>query len=146
IDKMLQAGIIRESRSPWAARIVKVTKPDGSIRVCGNYIPLNEATEPDSFPIPDIPYIIDWAGQRRYKAKIDLHKGFWQIPLAEESKPCTAFYGPRGLYEYNVMPFGVRNGPAAFQRIVNHILQDYIGTTCQIYIDDILIGGDCPED
>src|SRR5699024_7671674 len=67
INKMLDAGVIRHSKSPWASQIVKVRKPDGSIRICGNYIPLNEVMEPDSFPLPDIPLILDWTGQFKLK-------------------------------------------------------------------------------
>src|SRR5699024_2732982 len=80
IQRMLDSGIIKHSRSPWASRLRAVYKPDGSLRVCGNFIPLNERTVPDSFPLPDIPTILDWVGNFRFKATLDLEKGFWQVP------------------------------------------------------------------
>eukprot|EP01053_Blabericola_migrator_P006868 Blabericola_migrator_1__6867@NODE_3478_length_1738_cov_13_943148_g2163_i0_p1_GENE_NODE_3478_length_1738_cov_13_943148_g2163_i0NODE_3478_length_1738_cov_13_943148_g2163_i0_p1_ORF_typecomplete_len151_score9_65RVT_1/PF00078_27/5_8e16_NODE_3478_length_1738_cov_13_943148_g2163_i011971649 len=138
---MEEQGIIRKSSSPWTSRVKIVPKPDGSIRVCGMYTSLNKVTIKDSYPLPRIDDILDDLQPHQYFMKLDLRKGFWQIPLHEESRPKTAFRTPFGLYEFNVLPFGTSNSPPAFQRILDEVLGDLIGSVCRIYVDDIIIFG-----
>ena len=101
---MLQAGIIRPSMSPWSFPVVPVRKPDGSVRLCIDYRKLNAVTTPDPFAIPLINCLIDQLGEATSLTKLDMNKGFYQIPVAEADIPKTAFCTPWGKYEFLRMP------------------------------------------
>eukprot|EP01053_Blabericola_migrator_P002779 Blabericola_migrator_1__2778@NODE_1795_length_3783_cov_34_944295_g1030_i1_p1_GENE_NODE_1795_length_3783_cov_34_944295_g1030_i1NODE_1795_length_3783_cov_34_944295_g1030_i1_p1_ORF_typecomplete_len689_score62_31RT_RNaseH_2/PF17919_1/1_1e31RT_RNaseH/PF17917_1/2_9e31RVT_1/PF00078_27/5_5e20RVT_1/PF00078_27/6e03RVP_2/PF08284_11/2e11gagasp_proteas/PF13975_6/1_5e10Integrase_H2C2/PF17921_1/2_9e10RVP/PF00077_20/2_6e09Peptidase_A2B/PF12384_8/1_3e07Asp_protease/PF09668_10/4_6e07Asp_protease_2/PF13650_6/1_8e0 len=146
LRNMEQHGIIRKSSSPWVSRVKIVPKPDGKLRICGTYTSLNKVTIKDSYPLPRIDDILDALQPHQYFIKLDLQKGFWQIPLDEDSKPKTAFRTPFGLYEFNVLPFGASNSPPAFQRILDEVLGELIGSICRIYVDDIIIFGETREE
>ncbi|UYV65013.1 hypothetical protein LAZ67_3002817 [Cordylochernes scorpioides] len=133
---MLNNGIIRPSNSPWASPLHLVSKKDESLRPCGDYRRLNAVTLPDRYPIPrldDFHHILK--GTRVY-SKIDLCKAFYQIPIAEEDKPKTAIITPFGLFEFNVMSFGLRNATATFQRFMHEVLRNL--DFAFVYLDDIL--------
>jgi hypothetical protein len=87
---------------------------------------------------------IDRIGNAKHVTKFDLLKGFWQVPLAERAKEISAFVTPTGLYQYKVMPFGMKNSPATFQRLINNIITDLDG--CDAYIDDLIIATETWED
>ena len=91
----------------------------------------------DTFPIPRIDDCIDNIGHAKYVTKFDLLKGFWQIPLTDRAKEISAFITPDGLYQYKGMPFGMKNYPATFQRLVNRLIFGLDG--CKAYIDDAII-------
>ena len=92
----------------------------------------------DSFPIPQIDDdCIDKIGQVKFVSKLDLLKGYWQVLFTERAKYLSAFVTPVGLYQYNVMPFGMKYTPATFQRLINQLTQDLEG--CKGYIDYIVI-------
>ncbi|PIK60059.1 hypothetical protein BSL78_03057 [Apostichopus japonicus] len=110
---------------------------DGSFRFCTDYRKVNSVTRSDSYPIPRIDDCIDQIGQSKYVTKFDLLKGYWEIPLSEAAKRISAFVTPCGLYQYTVMPFGMKNAPATFQRFINTLVGDLQG--CSVYIDDIVI-------
>ena len=138
LQKLLEAGVIRPSTSPWAAPIVPVEKKDGTIRLCVDYRKLNQDTKFDAYPMPQIEEVLDSVGSATIISTLDLAKGYWQIPLAEESKEKTAFTTPYGLYEFEVMPFGLHSAPATFQRMMNHVLrgcEQFAGA----YLDDVII-------
>ena len=80
---------------------------------------------------------IDNIGQAKYVTKFDLLKGFWQIPLTDRAKKISAFVTPDELYQYKVMPFGMKNSPATFQRLINMIITEL--DNCKAYIDDAII-------
>ena len=122
LDRMIQANVIRPSTSPWASPIVLVTKKDGSVCFCVDYRKLNQVTKFDAYPMPRIEELIDTIGPVGVITTLDLAKGYWQIPMDEESKDKTAFTTPFGLYEFEVMPFGLHSAPATFQRMINHTL------------------------
>ena len=84
---------------------------------------VNALTKADSFPLPRIEDCIDRVGQSRYVSKFDLLKGYWQVPLTERAKEVSAFVTPSGLYQYKVIPFGMRNAPATFQRLINSVIR-----------------------
>ena len=104
---------------------------------------MNAVTKTDSYPIPRIDDCIDKTGPAKFVSKFDLLKGYWQVPLTERAKWVSAFVTPKGLYQYKVMPFGMKNAPATFQRLVNQLIGDLEG--CGGYIDDIIVYSDTWE-
>lgn len=137
VQKMLKAGIIRESNSPWSSPITLVPKPDGTWRFCTDYRALNKRTTHDRFPMPRIDDVFDRLSGSKWFSKLDLKSGYWQIALDEESIPKSAFSTPDGHYEYLRMPFGMKNAPAEFSRIMQQVLGKF--KFVQIYLDDITI-------
>lgn len=137
IASLLRQGIIRPSKSPWNSPAVIVPKPNGRIRLCVNYQALNRITITDPFPIPNMEAIISRANRCNYISTLDLTKGFHQVPAADEDIDKTSFALLWGKWEYVKMPFGVKNGPSHFQRIMSGIL----GNTenADVYIDDIVV-------
>ena len=95
--------------------------------MCTDYRKVNSVTKTDTFPIPRIDDCIDNIGHAKYVTKFDLLKGFWQIPLTDRAKEISAFVTPDGLYQYKVMPFGMKNSPATFQRLVNSLISNLDG-------------------
>ena len=107
IDKMLGAGIIRKSKSPWASPVVVVPKPDGSPRFCIDYRRLNSITKKDVYPLPRIDEALDTLGGALYFSALDLKAGYWQIPLSDSDAEKTAFITKFGLFEFTRLPFGL---------------------------------------
>ncbi|KAL7647064.1 UNVERIFIED_CONTAM: hypothetical protein RMT77_002321 [Armadillidium vulgare] len=132
-------GIIRKSFSPYSAPVVPVRKPDGSMRLCIDYRKLNEITKGDSFPIPNLTDTLFSLQGRKYFSTIDLIKGYYQIEMEEESIEKTAFSTPLGHWEFMRMPFGVKNGPATFQRAMRLALCHIPWQEVMIYLDDVHI-------
>ena len=138
IDKLLEWGIIRPSTSPWSSSIVTAKKKDGGVRICVDYRAVNAVTDPDPYQMPLIDEILEMLATAKFISKIDLTKGFHQIPINPSDCQKTAFCTPWGKYEYCFMPFGLRNGPAVFQRLMDSLLhQDK--QLSQVYIDDIVV-------
>lgn len=146
VKEMLENGVVRPSKSQWNAPLLVVPKKmDASgkvkFRVVVDFRRLNEVTAGDSFPLPNIADILDRLGNAKYFSTLDLASGFHQIPVREEDKCKTAFSTPYGHYEFNRMPFGVKGGPASFQRLMNSVLAGIQGLRCFVYLDDIVIFG-----
>ena len=137
VEYMLEHGIIEQSNSSWSSPIVLVPKPDGSQRFCIDFRKVNAVTKTDSFPLPRIEDCIDQVGNAAYVSKIDLMKGYWQVPLSEEAKEISAFVTPQGLFQCRVMPFGMKNAPATFQRMMNGVISGH--GNCVVYLDDVLV-------
>ena len=138
VDKLLELGIIRPSASPWSSSVVTVKKKEGGVRICIDYRAVNQLTLPDPYLMPLIEEILDNLAAAKFISKIDLNKGFHQIPIRAEDIPKTAFCTPWGKFEFSVMPFGLRNGPAVFQRLMDRLLHDNLDFA-RVYIDDIAI-------
>ena len=132
IDKMLERGIIRPSKSEWSSPTVLVRKKTGELRVCIDYRMLNIVTVKDSYPLPNVEDFIYRLNKKIYKTTMDAIDGYFLVKLAEKDKHLTAFVTDDGLYEFNVMPFGLTNAPATFQRMMNHVLANEIGHTCLV--------------
>ena len=108
--------------------------------MCTDYRKVNSVTKTDTFSIPRIDDCIDNIGHAKYVTKFDFLKGFWQILLTDRAKEISAFVTPDGLYQYKVMPFGMKNSPVTFQRLINVLISDLDG--CKAYIDDAIIFSD----
>lgn len=135
--RMEEAGIIRRSTSPWASPLHMVPKPDGSWRPCGDYRALNNATVPDRYPVPHIHDFTTRLAGCKYFTKIDLVKGYYQVPMAEDDIQKTCVITPFGAFEWLYMPFGLRNAGNTFQRMMDRLALDlpYVF----VYLDDVLI-------
>lgn len=131
--------------SPWAAPIVPVVKSNGKIRVCGDYkVTINQALQPDSYPLPRVDELFASLSGGRYFSKLDLSNAYLQIELEEESKKFVTINTPKGLFQYNRLPFGISSAPAIFQRCMETLLQGCKGIS--VYLDDILISGATEEE
>lgn len=139
VADMLQRDIIRPSSSSWSSPVVLVRKKDGSVRFCVDYRALNKITRKDVYPMPRIDDALDTLQGAQYFSSLDLRSGYWQIPMHEADKDKTAFATPDGLYEFNVMPFGLCNAPATFERMIDTVLRGLKWKTCLCYLDDIVI-------
>ena len=133
-------NFIEPSQSERSSPCILVLKPDGTYRMCTYYRKVNNLSKTDTFPKPRMDDCIDKIGNSKYITKFDLLKGFWQIPLTERAKEISAFVTPDGLYHYKVMPFGMKNSPATFQRLINTIIAGI--EHCEAYIDDTIIYND----
>ena len=102
--------------------------------MCMDYRKVNSVTKTDTYPIPRID---DKVGSSKIVSKFDLLKGFWQVPLTERAKETSSFVTPDGLFQYKVMPFGMKNSPATFQRLINQVTSGVEG--CGAYIDDVIV-------
>ena len=139
VQEMLDQGVIQPSQSPWASPIVLVKKKDGTTSFCVDYRRLSSITRKDVFPLPRIDNTLDLLSESRYFTTLDLASGYWQVKMSGESREKTAFTTYSGLYEFNVMPFGLCNAPATFQRLMETILAGLARKICMVYIDDILV-------
>ena len=137
IEYMLENNIIEPSKSEWSSPCILVPKPDGSFRFVTDFRKVNQCTKTDSYPIPRIDDCIDKIGNAKFVSKFDLLKGYWQVPLTDRAKEISAFCTPDALYQYRVMPFGMKNAPATSQRMVNHVVTDIEG--CEAYVDDLIV-------
>ncbi|GFX19565.1 hypothetical protein TNCV_2074731 [Trichonephila clavipes] len=143
---MLDEGIVQPSESPWSSPIVLVRKKDGSWRFCVDYRKLNSVTKKDVYPLPRIDDTLDCLKGAMFFSSMDLRSGYWQIEIDEADREKTAFITPEGLYEFKVMPFGLCNAPATFERMMDNLLRHFKWTMCLCYLDDIIVFSETFED
>ncbi|CAM4698966.1 unnamed protein product [Lepidochelys kempii] len=141
IQDMLPMGVIRPSGSVWASPVILVPKPDGEILFCMDYRNLNAVTCPNNYPIPRTDELLEKLGRAQFISTLDLTKGYWQVPLDESAKERSAFITYVGLYEFNVLAFGLRNAPTTFQKLVDGLLEG-LGEYAVAYLDDVAIFSD----
>jgi len=139
VQKMLESGAIRHSKSPWASPIVLVRKKDGSVRFCVDYRRLNDITKKDVTPLPRTSDMLESLAGAKIFTTLDAAAGYWHLPMRATDIEKTAFICSEGLFEFTVMPFGLCNAPATYQRLMNLLLAGLTWQSCLVYIDDILV-------
>ena len=133
--KLLEAGFVREVRHPeWLANVVLVQKPNGKYRMCVDYIDLNKACPKDSYPLPIIDRLVDSTACHKMYNFVDVTQGYHQTPIKREDQEKTSFTTHQGLYCYNIMPFGLKNVGATYQRFRNFFFKEDIGKTTEVYV------------
>uniref|UniRef100_A0A3B5QSD1 ribonuclease H n=1 Tax=Xiphophorus maculatus TaxID=8083 RepID=A0A3B5QSD1_XIPMA len=139
VQKMLKDNIIEPASGPWAAPVVIVNKPPREPRFCVDFRGLNQLTVTDSYPLPRVDESLDFLSRGKFLTTLDLARGYWQVPIAEQAKPKTAFISHCGLFQFKVLPFGLCNAPATFHRLMNNVLAGLIYKSCAVYLDDIVV-------
>ncbi|HEX9613546.1 MAG TPA: reverse transcriptase domain-containing protein [Candidatus Bathyarchaeia archaeon] len=138
IDLWLTQDVIEESKSPWGAPVIIVYR-NNKPRMCIDYRKMNKATIADQHPIPKQTDILAALSGAQYLSVFDALSGFTQLEFDEESRPISAFRTHRGLHQFKRMPFGWRNGPPEFQRVMQEVLAPYLWVFTLVYIDDIVV-------
>jgi len=138
-DRMLKLEVIEPSQRDWASSVVLIPKPDGCPRFCIDYRQLTERTVRDSYTLPRMDDCLDSVGDAQFFSTLDCNAGYWQIPIAEEVEPKTAFTCHCGTYECTRLPFGLCNAPATFQRAIDMILSGFKWQNVLVYLDDLII-------
>ena len=141
VREMLTGGQIEASDSPWSSPVVLVTKKDGGTRLCVDYRQLNDATVKDAYPLPRIDDTLDMLAGKQWFSTLDLASGYWQVSLSRDARAKTAFATHSGLFQFRVMPFGLCNAPATFERLMDRVLQGLRWSRCLVYLDDIISFG-----
>ncbi|RXN37980.1 Retrovirus-related Pol poly from transposon [Labeo rohita] len=141
IQQNLDAGLASPSNSCWASPIVMVRKKDQTYRICVDYRALNERTIKDAYPLPRIQDTLDTLSTAKWFSTLDLASGYWQVELTPQARQAAAFCSRKGLFAWNVMPFGLCNAPATFQRLMDRVLAGIQWEICLVYLDDIIVLG-----
>ena len=140
LNKLLSASFIREVYYPdWLVNVVLVKKVNGKWRMCVDFTDLNNACPKDSFPLSRIDQLVDSTTGHKLLTFMDAFSRYNQIKMAEGDQKKTAFIMSQGLYCYKVMPFGLKNAGASYQRLVNKMFSKQIGRNMEVYVDDILV-------
>ena len=138
---MLEKDSIQTSNSPWASLIVLVQKKNGTLRFCVDYRRFNAITRKYAYPLPRVDNTLDTLAESQWFTTLDLISGYWQVEVHPSDHEKTAFCTPEGLFEFKVMPCGLCNAPATFQRLMNSVLAGLPWNTCLVYLDDIIVLG-----
>ena len=150
VESMPEKHVIRPSNSPWSASAILVPKKsaDGTAkyRFCVDFRALNSVTKFDTYPIPVFEEATASLHGSRYFTNLDCQSGFWQVPIREEHRERTGFTVPSGHYEFTRLPFGLLNSSSNFQRLMNIVLRNLIGTHCSIFIDDLIVFSNTAEE
>ncbi|KAL2240957.1 UNVERIFIED_CONTAM: Retrovirus-related Pol polyprotein from transposon opus [Sesamum indicum] len=147
VNKLLRAGYVSEVQyTDWLANVVVVPKPGGKWRMCTDFTDLNKACPKDPYPLPRIDVLVDSTAGYKIFSMMDAYQGYHQIYMATEDRIKTSFVTDRGIFCYNVMPFGLKNAGATYQRLVNKMFAQQIGKTMEVYVDDMLVKSHKPDE
>ena len=149
VQKMLDLGVVEPYLGPWQSSIVVAPKPGPGqdLRFCVDLRDVNQISQTVKYPLPTIDDIVHGLGGRaKYFTKLDLAKGFWQIPVEEQSQQYLAFVTRKGTFKFVKMPFGHKNAPGIFQSMMNNLLSDLLYTVCFVYIDDVIVFGETEDE
>ncbi|XP_052738593.1 uncharacterized protein LOC128198270 [Bicyclus anynana] len=139
INKMIAENIIEPCTSPWSSPVVLVPKKDGGTRVCIDYRQLNSITVADKYPLPRMDDLLHSAKQTPFMSTIDLRSGYWQIKVGDQDQPKTCFITPFGMFMFLRMPFGLKNAPATFQRLMDGFRVSLSHIELLVYLDDLIV-------
>ena len=134
LSDMLSKGLVEPVSSPWSSNVVLVTKKDGTKRFCIDYRQLNQVTVKDAYPLPRIDDTLDALSGAKWFSTLDLASGYWQVQLDERAKLKSAFIANGGLYGWRVMPFGLCNAPATFERLMDRVLSGLTWKILLVYL------------
>ncbi len=136
-EELERLGIVSRSQSPWASPLHMVPKSNGTWRPCGDYCRLNAVTVPDKYPLPNLQDLSSHLHGSTIFSKLDLEKGYYQVPMQKDDIPKTAIITPFGLFQFNFMPFGLKNAAQTFQRLMDTLFRSF--PFLFVYLDDLLI-------
>ncbi|GKV40302.1 hypothetical protein SLEP1_g47964 [Rubroshorea leprosula] len=140
VEKLLQAGFVRRvDYCEWVANPVLVKKANGKWRMCIDYTNLNDACPKDCYPMPNIDKLVEAASGNERLSLLDAYSGYHQVPMAPEDEEKTSFYAGDEIYCYVMMPFGLKNVGATYQKMVTIVFRDQIGRNLEVYVDDIVV-------
>nr|XP_055074659.1 uncharacterized protein LOC129454170 [Misgurnus anguillicaudatus] len=146
LQELLDAGIIRESESPFASPIVVVRKKDNSVRLCIDFRKLNAQTIKDAYALPNLEEAFSVLTGSKWFSVLDLKSGYYQIEMNEQDKAKTAFVCPIGFWEFNRMPQGITNAPSTFQRLMERCMGSLNRSEVLVFIDDLIVFSDTLEE
>ncbi|KAL2226893.1 UNVERIFIED_CONTAM: Retrovirus-related Pol polyprotein from transposon [Sesamum indicum] len=140
VDKLLQAGYVAKIQyTDWLSNVVLVPKSSGKWRMCVDFTDLNKACPKDPYPLPRIDVMVDSTAGYEMFSMMDAYQGYHQIHMAEEDRDKTSFITEKGIFCYNMMPFGLKNAGATYQRLINKMFGDLLEKTMEVYVDDMLV-------
>ena len=140
VQKLISTQFIREVyHLDWLANVMMVKKANGKWRKCIDFTDLNKAYPKDSYPLPRIDQLVDSTAGHQLLSFMDAFSGYNQIKMDEANQEKTSFITNHGLFCYKVMPFGLKNAGATYQRLVNHMFRPQIGRNVEVYVDDMLV-------
>jgi len=144
--KLLQAGFIQEVRyTTWLANVVIVKKPNGKWRMCTDYTDLNKTCRKDAYPLPNIDRLVDGATGHQILSFLDAFSGYHQIPMDPRDKLKITFITEEANFYYEVMPFGLKNAGATYQRFMDNMFKGMIGRNLEVYVDDLVVKSNSVE-
>nr|XP_027191080.1 uncharacterized protein LOC101494924 [Cicer arietinum] len=147
VKKQFDAGFLAVAKYPqWVANIVPVPKKDGKVRMCVDYRDLNKASPKDDFPLPHIDVLVDSTAQYSLFSFMDGFSGYNQIKMAPEDMEKTTFITQWGTFCYKVMPFGLKNAGATYQRAMVTLFHDMMHKEIEVYVDDMIAKSRTEED
>jgi len=139
-DKLLSAGFIEEAQyTTWLSNVVLVKKANGKWRMCVDYTDLNKACPRDTYPLHNIDRLVDGAAGNKVLTFLDAYFGYSQIPMAASDMHKTAFITDDANYFYKVMPFGLKNAGATYQRLMDKVFSHLMGHCVEVYVDDMVV-------
>ncbi len=143
---LVESGKMKPSDSAYVCRVTLPVKKDGSRRFCGDYQPLNLQTRRDSFPMPLVDDVISQLGRSAWFTALDLQSGFWQIRVAPEDMNKTTLITKSGLYDWTIMPFGLKNATSTFTRTMTEVFKDLGDTFLKVFVDDLNVHSETWQD